>query len=243
MIERIQALNIKKQYNSKFELDCSLDIKNGPIYTIVGPNGSGKSTLLRILSLIEKPDNGSVIYHDGGKPLAAPFKDIEISRMAVLVATRSNIFNDTVYNNIAYGLKLRKFNKKEIKDRVMSVLKDVRLDGKERMNAMGLSSGESQRLALARAFAINPDILFLDEPTASLDPDNTRVIEDIITEWQRKSDKIIIIVTHSLPQAKAISDFVIFIYKGKIIELSGVDNFFEKPSTKLAEKFVFGEVY
>ena len=107
MIGRIQGLNIKKQYNSKFQLECSLDINKGPLYTIVGPNGSGKSTLLRILSLNEQPDSGSVMYHNKERSLTDPFGEIETSRRAVLVATRSGMFNNTVYNNIAYGLKLR----------------------------------------------------------------------------------------------------------------------------------------
>ena len=243
MIDRIQGLNIKKQYNSKFQLECSLDINKGPLYTMVGPNGSGKSTLLRILSLNEHPDSGSVIYHNNGGSLTDPFGEIETSRRAVLVATRSCIFNNTVYNNISYGLKLRGINKTEIRERVMNVLQDVRLEGKEQMNAIGLSSGQAQRLALARAFAIDPDILFLDEPTASLDPDNTRIIEDIITEWRSKSEKIVVIVTHSLPQAKALSDFVMFMYKGSILEITMSNKFFEKPATEMAQKFVFGEVY
>jgi tungstate transport system ATP-binding protein len=243
MIDRIQGLNISKRYNSKFILECSLDINKGPLYTMVGPNGSGKSTLLRILSLNEQPDSGSVIYHNNGSSLTDPFREIETSRRAVLVTTRSSIFNNTVYNNISYGLKLRGINKTEIRERVMNVLQDVRLEGKEHMNAIGLSSGQAQRLALARAFAIDPDILFLDEPTASLDPDNTRVIEDIIAEWRSKSEKIVVMVTHSLPQAKALSDHVIFMYKGKIAESSDAAAFFEQPATELARKFVFGEVY
>jgi len=243
MIKRIEGQNIIKKYNSKFALECSLEINRGPLYTIVGPNGSGKSTLLRILSLNEEPDNGSVVYHDNGTSLTDPFMDIEIRRRAVLVTTKSNMFNNTVYNNIAYGLKLRGMHKKELRDRVMNALQDVRLEGQEHMNAIGLSSGQAQKLALARAFAIDPDILFLDEPTASLDPDNTRSIEEIISGWRQKSDKIVVIVTHSLPQARALSDFVIFMYKGKIAEISGSPDFFKGPSTEAAQKFVFGEFY
>jgi tungstate transport system ATP-binding protein len=139
---------------------------------------------------------------------------------------------------VAYGLKLRKIPKEEIRERVKCALHDVRLPGKEYMHPGELSSGEAQRLALARAFAIDPDILFLDEPTASLDPENTRIIEDIIAEWRSKSDKIVALVTHSLAQAKVLSDRVIFMQKGRIEEFSDTALFFNRPSTQLAQKFV-----
>ena len=243
MIERLEALDIRKQYNSRFELACSFDATKGAVYTIAGPNGSGKSTLLRILSLIELPDSGKVIYYNDGASMLNPYKNIVIRRKVVLVPTRAGLFNETVFNNVAYGLKLRRTINSVIGDRVMETLEEVGLAGKEYRNALELSSGEAQRLALSRALVIDPDILFLDEPTASLDPDNTRVIEDIISEWRRKTNKIIVIVTHNLHQAKALSDIVIFMYKGKIIESSSVDSFFKKPSTELAQKFICGEVY
>jgi tungstate transport system ATP-binding protein len=243
MIERLQALDIKKQYNSRFGLSCSLEIKKGPLYTIVGPNGSGKSTLLRILSLIEQPDSGKVMYHNNDMSISNPRNNTGIRRKSVLVPSRAALFNETVFNNAAYGLRLRRIGKGLCEYRAMEALKEVGLAGKENMNALELSSGEAQRLALARAFAINPDILLLDEPTVSLDPDNTRLTEEIITEWRSRSDKIMVIVTHSLPQAKALSDVVMFMYKGNIPEISASRNFFEKPATEMARKFVFGEVY
>ena len=243
MIEKLQALDIRKQYNSNFALECSIEVKKGPLYTIVGPNGSGKSTLLRILGLIEPPDSGKVIYHNEGIALLNPDKDIEVRRKVVLVTTRASLFNETVYENIAYGLRLRKVKKREVKERVAEALHNVKLSGKEAYNANELSSGEAQRLALARALAIDPDILLLDEPTASLDPDNTKVIESIINKIRSDSSKMIVMVTHSLYQAKSLSDFIIFMYKGKAVEFSNAKTFFEKPSTELARKFVFGEVY
>lgn len=243
MIERIEAININKWYNSTFSLECSLDVRSGPLYTIVGPNGSGKSTLLRMLGLMEPPDNGKIIYHNSGTSFVNPCEDIETRRKVVLVATRSGLFKETVYENIAYGLKLRKAGSKEIEERVLKALHDVKLEGKEACNANDLSSGEAQRLALARALAIDPDILLLDEPTASLDPDNTRVIEDIIQKMKSCSGKMIIMVTHSLYQARSLSDFVIFMYQGRIIEFSAAHDFFKNPSTEMARKFVSGEVY
>jgi tungstate transport system ATP-binding protein len=243
MIEKLQAQDIIKQYNSDFTLECSIEVKKGPLYTIVGPNGSGKSTLLRIPGLIEPPDSGKVIYHNEGISLVNPDKDIKVRRKAVLVTTRASLFNETVYENTAYGLRLRKVSKKEVKERVTEALHNVKLSEKEAYNANELSSGEAQRLALARALAVDPDIFLFDEPTASLDPDNTRVIENIISKIRSGSSKMIIMVTHSLYQAKSLSDFIIFMYKGKAVEFSDAGTFFKKPSTELAQKFVFGEVY
>ena len=229
-----------REHNLK---NINLELPRDKFIVITGISGSGKSTLLRILGLIEPPDSGEVIYHNEGISLLNPDKDIEVRRKAVLVATRASLFNETVYENIAYGLRLRKVGKKEIKERVTDTLNNVKLAGKETCNANELSSGEAQRLALARALAIDPDILLLDEPTASLDPDNTRVIENIINKIRSDSSKMIIMVTHTLYQAKSLSDFIIFMYQGKAVEFSNAETFFEKPSTELARKFVFGEVY
>jgi tungstate transport system ATP-binding protein len=126
MIEKLQAQDIIKQYNSDFTLECSIEVKKGPLYTIVGPNGSGKSTLLRILGLIEPPDSGKVIYHNEGISLVNPDKDIKVRRKAVLVTTRASLFNETVYENTAYGLRLRKVSKKEVKERVTEALHNVK---------------------------------------------------------------------------------------------------------------------
>ena len=243
MIQRLQALDIKKQYNSGFELSCSIDIQKGPLYTMVGPNGSGKSTLLRILSLIEQMDSGKVIYHHNGMSMLNPHHNIGIRRKVILVPSRAALFHETVFHNLAYGLRLRKIGKHICKDRIMKALNDVGLYGKENINARELSSGEAQRLALARALVIDPDILMLDEPTASLDPENTKIMEKIINNKKEGSGQIMIMVTHNLYQAKSLSDYIIYMYKGEIIEVTAAGAFFEKPATEQAQKFVVGEVY
>ncbi len=243
MIEKIEARNIIKRYNSSFSLECSLEIQKGVLYAIVGPNGSGKSTLLKIISLNDKPDSGTVHYYNGDSPVPDPFNNIPLRRKAALVPTRAAIFNETVYDNTAYGLKLRKVGKDNIRERVMQALHVVGLSGKSGSGADELSSGEAQRLALARALALQTDALFLDEPTASLDPDNAKIIEDIISSKVKNSGAITVMVTHNLNQAKALADNVIFMYKGRIIEMSDAASFFKGPSTELAQKFVFGEIY
>lgn len=243
MIEKIEAHNIIKRYNSRFALECSLDIQRNALYAIVGPNGSGKSTLLKIISLNDRPDSGSVDYFDGDSPVPNPFNNISLRRKAALVPTRAALFKETVYDNTAYGLKLRKVAKKEMRERVIQALHVVGLSEKADSDAHELSSGEAQRLALARALALDPSALFIDEPTASLDPDNTGIIEDIISKRVKSSGKITVMVTHNLNQAKTLADLVIFMYKGKIIELSEAASFFKGPSTEIAKKFARGEIY
>ena len=243
MIEKIEAQNIIKQFNSSFALECSLEIQKGILYAIVGPNGSGKSTLLKIISLNDRPGSGIVNYFNGGPPLTDPFNNMSLRKKTILVPTRAAIFNETVHDNIAYGLKLRKVEKKEIRERVIQALQMVGLVEKENDHAGHLSSGEAQRLALARALALGPSALFLDEPTASLDPDNARIIEDIISLRVKNQGKITVMVTHNVNQAKALADSIIFMYKGRIIEISDAASFFKGPSTELAQKFVFGEIY
>ncbi len=243
MIERLQAMEIKKQFYSGFGLACSLNAREGPLYAIVGPNGSGKSTLMRILGLIEPPDTGKVIYYIDGRSMESPYGNVEIRRKVVLVPARAGMFNETVFKNVAYGLRLRKVSKSTRGDRVIEALKETGLAGKEHINALQLSSGEAQRMALARALVLDPDILLLDEPTVSLDPYNTQIIEEIIRARKAASGKIMIIVTHNLHQARALSEFVIFMSEGKIMEMTASDTFFQKPATECARKFISGEVY
>lgn len=243
MIEKIRAEKVKKAYSTGFSLEGTLEIRKGLLYTIVGPNGSGKSTLLRILSLNELPDSGNIFYHNKSGAVTGPFDDIVFRRNIVLVPTRSGIFNDTVYDNVAYGLRIRKVKRNVIKERIMNVLRDVGLSGKENVRANSLSSGELQRLAIARALAIDPDILMLDEPTASLDRENTLQIERIILDMKRSAQKITLIVTHNIQQARALSDIVVVMDRGKVIEVSEAETFFRQPATDLGRRFIAGEIY
>jgi tungstate transport system ATP-binding protein len=243
MIGKIEVLDITRRYSSIFALECSLKIERDILYAIVGPNGSGKSTLLRILSLMERPDRGDVVYYNEASCTRNPFGDAGFRKQITLVPTRAALFNESVYDNVSYGLTLRKIRKGDMRKLVTRALHEVGLADKERDHAYQLSSGEAQRLALARALACEPDVLFVDEPTASLDPDSTRVIEGIIKKRKQISGSIIVMVTHNLQQAKNLADSVVFMYGGKIEEVSEAGSFFKRPSSELARKFVFGEIY
>jgi tungstate transport system ATP-binding protein len=168
--------------------------------------------------------------------------DINLKRRITLVLPKIGVFNTTVFNNVSYGLKIRGLSKGEITDRVHSVLDAVGLTHKKSENALTLSSGETQRLGIARALATEPEILFLDEPTASLDPQNTTIIEELIFRIRKQNSMIIVMVTHNIFQAKRLADQVLFMYEGEIVDHGPKREFFEKPKDERAYRFITGQM-
>ncbi len=208
--------NVCKSYNGKNVLrNCFFSFHEIAIYVVTGPNGSGKSTLLRICALLESPDEGELNYYSGADVLK---KNIELKRRITLLLPRVGIFNATVFKNLAYGLKIRGLKKKEVEEKVNRALKLVGLIHKKDQHALTLSSGESQRLGIARAMVIEPEILFFDEPTASIDQENTEIIENIILNMKKESRKTVIITTHDRAQAERLADRILIMEKSGIIE-------------------------
>ncbi|MEW6409905.1 MAG: phosphate ABC transporter ATP-binding protein [Nitrospirota bacterium] len=237
---RLKVSNITKSYNSKIVLNnCSFTFEAGKVFSIIGPNGSGKSTFLRICALIESPDRGKVVYDDESKTFD---NSIELRRRITLVFPKGGIFNTSVYKNVAYGLKLRGFGKEEIEAIVEETLKEVGIWDKRNQNALSLSTGEAQRLVLARAIAIKPEIMFLDEPTVSLDPRSVAIIEELIKTIGRKYRPTIIMVTHNMFQAQRLADRVFFLLDGMIIEDAPPQEFFENPKDERTWRFINGDM-
>jgi tungstate transport system ATP-binding protein len=209
--------NLVKRYNGKNALDhCSVAFTQGAVYALMGPNGSGKSTLLRACSLIETFDSGDITYHDGDNNSVLPH-DLSLRRRICLVLPKVGVFNASVSKNIAYGLSMRGMDKNDISQKVQKALDDVGLTHKSKQNALTLSSGETQRLGIARAMAIQPEILFLDEPTVSIDEENTRMVEDIIKQLRRSGRTTIIMTTHDREQALRLADSMVSMRNGKIL--------------------------
>jgi tungstate transport system ATP-binding protein len=233
---RLQLKNVEKSYGSIKALeDINLEVEGGKTITLIGVNGAGKTTLLRVIAGLEERDKGSIVL-DG--------KDVngkKLRQIATLVFQKTVMFNRSVYGNLAYGLKIRGKKDSEIKERIDRELLAVGLRNFEKRKARKTSGGEQQRIALARAFLLNPRILLLDEPTANLDPNNATMIERAIAS-RKKEDEIIIVATHNLAQARRLADEIIHIYNGRIVERSSPDEFFNNPHSEITRKFINGEL-
>ena len=213
---RLKAAGLYKSYNGKTVIaDCSFVLQEGRTYSLMGPNGCGKSTLLRICALIEKPDMGEISYLSGD---VAVQKDMALRRRITLVLPRIGVFNTSVFKNVAYGLQVRGLPRDAIRNKVLEALDMVGLGHKKNQNALTLSSGETQRLGIARAMVVEPEILFLDEPTASIDRKNSEIIEEIIQRMKKEERSTVIITTHDMTQAERLADVLMVMDEGKIKE-------------------------
>ena len=208
----INLSGVSKSYGGKPALiGLSHDFEPGGIYSIMGPNGSGKSTLLRLCALLEPPDAGRINYLESNNILN---NDMTLKRRITLVLPRPALFNAAVFKNAAYGLSIRGMERDAIKIKVEAMLEKVGLLGKSGLSALSLSSGEAQRLSLARAMVIEPDVLFLDEPTAFVDEANTAIIEELILSMRHQGKQTIVMATHDRAQAERLSDGVLLIRDG-----------------------------
>jgi tungstate transport system ATP-binding protein len=213
----LEVAGVSKAYNGQAVLrECSFSFDPGRTYALLGPNGSGKSTLLRIAALLEPPDTGEVRYLDHG--VALPH-DPHLRRRVTLLLPKIGVFNTSVFNNVAYGLKIRGYPAHEIEARVIAVLERIGLSHKRRQNGLDLSSGETKRLGLARALILEPEVFWLDEPTANIDPKNAEIIEQIMLDMKSLGKSTIIVVTHDPAQARRLGNHLLVIEHGKIVPL------------------------
>ncbi|HDK28030.1 MAG TPA: ATP-binding cassette domain-containing protein, partial [Candidatus Atribacteria bacterium] len=215
----IKIRNIKKIYNNKtvLDVDC-LDFQEGKIYAIVGPNGSGKTTLLNILNLLDNPDEGQISFYDQEISNKSNEDTLKIRRRMTLVNQNPFLFHSTVYDNIAYGLKIRSFSSTEQRIRIKKALNMVGLPGFEKRKVNQLSGGEAQRVVIARALVIEPEVLFLDEPTANIDQRHIDVVERIIKKINKETKTTVIFTTHDLSQAYRLANEVLSLLEGKVIK-------------------------
>ncbi len=211
---KLSVSHIAKAYGGKSILkDCSATFDRQGTYVLMGPNGCGKSTFLRICALLEKPDSGLLSFSSGEYPHR---HDLSLRRRMTLVLARTGVFNTTVFKNVAYGLRIRGTQHTEMERRVIDALSFVGLQQKINQRALTLSSGETQRLGIARALVIEPEILFLDEPTASVDEENTGIIESIIASMKNNGRTTVIMTTHDRDQAERLGDVLMVMKEGTI---------------------------
>jgi len=227
--------------------NISMGIKTNQVTGIIGPSGCGKSTFLRSLNRMNDVILGSKaegkILIDGENIYNPDVDVVKIRRKVGMVFQKSNPFPKSIFDNVAYGLKINGIKDKSyIVQKVEKSLVDAVLWGevKDRLNknAFDLSGGQQQRLCIARALAVEPEILLMDEPASSLDPTATLKIEELIQELKKKYT--IVIVTHNMQQAARISDYTAFLMLGELIEYDITSKIFTKPSKKITEDYVTG---
>lgn len=224
--------DVTKIYGNKIVVNAvNLQIHEGEILALLGPNGSGKTTILKILAFIETPTSGEIKFI-GEK---VNFKNTEKVRLqSTLVFQKTVLFNTSVHNNVAYGLKIRKVPKTTRVEEVKKALKLVKLESFEKRNARKLSGGEQQRVAIARALVLKTKLLLLDEPTANLDPKNAGVLEEIIDTVNCENKVTIVMATHNMFQAKKLPHRIALMDEGKITEVGAPAEVFGKLSKNLA---------
>jgi tungstate transport system ATP-binding protein len=210
----LTVADLVKTYEGDRVLDgLSHRFEAGGTHVLMGSNGCGKSTFLRICALLESADSGEIAFFSNGT--MAPV-DLNLRRRITLVLPKVGLFNASVFYNIAYGLKIRGVSRHDRIERVDKILDFIGLSHKRNQNALTLSSGESQRVGIGRALVIEPDLLFLDEPTNSIDVKNVEIIENIILTMKQAGRPTIIMTTHDLSQAERLSDCQLQMRDGKI---------------------------
>lgn len=238
----IEVLNFKKTYGSKVvHRDVSFEVLRGQCVGMIGGSGTGKSTILRCLIGLEKPDDGKILIH--GTDIV-PMNEDELSlvRTKVAYAFQGGALFDsmTVFENLAYPLREHtKLSRSEIRKRIFDQLKGFGLDGTEPLYPASLSGGMQKRVGLARAMMLGPEVVLYDEPTAGLDPYNTKKIQESIL--QLKSQGVTsILVTHDMPTAMAVCDTMIFLMDGKVAAHGTIEEL-EQNSGGLIGQFINGE--
>ncbi len=211
----------------------SAEIAAGPATIILGANGAGKSVLMRLMHGLLKPGSGAIAWRGHGEE--------RVRRGQAMVFQRPVMLRRSALANVAYALELAGIPAAERQSQARDALREVGLSAVAQRPARVLSGGEQQRLALARAWALHPEVLFLDEPTANLDPGATREIESVIRAFDAAGTKIIM-STHNLGQARRLGDEVLYLHEGRLAERAPVEQFFSRPSSAEAASFIKGEV-
>ncbi|WP_419904087.1 ATP-binding cassette domain-containing protein [Kiloniella sp.] len=213
--------------------DLSCQFEAGRKYVVIGPNGAGKTLLLRLSHGLLKPDTGQInwVGAKGQNP----------KRAQAMVSQRSVMLRRSAYDNIDYALSVRGVKRSLRPDLINKVIDQTGLKRVAHKYAPLLSLGEQQRLAIARAWVLKPQVLFLDEPTASLDPPATHSIEELISEISAEGTTVIM-TCHDLGQAKRLASDVLFMFRGRLKEMAPAEQFFTKPENDLAQAFIDGHL-
>ena len=228
--------------------DIGIGIKPNAVTAVMGPSGCGKTTLIRAINrlneLIEGSRTAGEIYIDGENIYSKEINLFELRRRVGMVFQKPNPFPKSIFDNVAFGPRIHGVrSEEELQKKVEVSLREAALwdEVHDRLkdSALDLSGGQQQRLCIARALAVNPEIVLLDEPCSALDPAATAKIETLIRKLAEKYT--VIIVTHNMQQAARVSDFTVFLYLGELVEYGNTKSVFENPKSELTEKYITGE--
>ena len=233
--------------SNKALIDINLEIPENQVTAFIGPSGCGKSTLLRVFNRMYslypgQRATGEVLLD--GENILAPGMDVNMLRAKIgMVFQKPTPFPMSIYDNIAFGIKLyEKLRKVEMDERVEQALRQAALweevKDKLKTSGLGLSGGQQQRLCIARAVAVQPEVILLDEPTSALDPIATLKIEELVSELRNQFT--ILIVTHNMQQAARVSDYTAFMYIGEMVEFGPTNQLFTNPGKKQTEDYITG---
>jgi phosphate transport system ATP-binding protein len=247
--EKIDVSGLNFYYGVRRVLeDIHVKIRPNEVTALIGPSGCGKSTFLRTLNRMNDIVPGARVEGAvtiDGRDIYAPSVDVvDLRRRVGMVFQKSNPFPKSIFDNVAYGLRINRLtqSREELGGRVEASLKSAALweEVQDRLHtsALALSGGQQQRLCIARALAVEPEILLMDEPASALDPIATQRIEELIYELKRRYT--IVIVTHNMQQAARVSDVTAFFWLGKLVECGRTNKMFTAPSEKLTEDYITG---
>ncbi len=234
----VETVDLCQRYGEQDILkNINMRVDRGEVFALIGPTGAGKTTLLRLIDLLDLPTSGR-IYFDGIDVTELRRMSLEVRRRMAFVLQKPVVFNTSVYNNIAYGLKWRGVRESTIREKVSKILEMVDLLAYKNRNARTLSGGEAQRVAIARAIVSEPEVLLLDEPTANLDPISTSRVEELITNITHRYDTTIIMATHDMSQGQRLADRIGVLINGKILQAGDWREVFNSPRNREVAEFV-----
>lgn len=234
----IETINLTQKYGDKVVLeDINLQISRGEVFALIGPTGAGKTTLFRILDLLELPSSGRVSFDGVEVPDSRGYR-LALRRRMAFVQQKPIVFDMSVYDNVASGLRWRRERESLVRGEVAAALEMVAMAEYAPRNARTLSGGETQRVAIARALAVKPEVLFLDEPTANLDPASVAKIEEVLERVIREREITVLMATHDMPQGQRFAARIGVLIGGRIQQVGSPADIFSLPRSREVAEFV-----
>ncbi len=245
----METMNLSVSFGEVHAIkSVSLQMLTKRVTAVIGPSGCGKSTFIKSLNrmneLVGKAKTTGDVLLDGKNVYEDGYDVVELRRKVGMIFQKPNPFPKSIYDNVAYGPRIHGTHKKEALDKIVETnLRKAALWGEVvdrlKSSAMDLSGGQQQRLCIARALAVEPEVILMDEPCSALDPMATAKIESLIRTLSQ--EYTVVIVTHNMQQASRISDYTAFLYLGELVEYGLTGDIFENPKSKLTEKYITGE--